>query len=306
MFTLRPISHNHNPRNRKMHQLENNFLKVIAREHGAELTSFIDKKNNIEHLWQADPHFWGWHAPVLFPVVGRSLNDEIEIERQTFRMAKHGFARNANFRLMDLTETSIVFSLKNNEQWQKIYPYKFEFLIRYKLEESALIVSYEVINKDNKDIYFQLGGHPAFSVPFAEDEQYEDYYLEFEHSEKTARHYINKDGFFDGRKDVALANSNTIQLKHGLFKDDALIFKNLKSHKVTIKSKQHERYLSVDFHEFKYLGLWARIGAPFVCIEPWLGCADTFDKPTEFKDKEGVIKLETGGTFHASFRIEVG
>src|ERR1035438_1643176 len=127
-----------------MHQLENNYLRVIAREHGAELTSVFDKKHNIEHLWQADPHFWGWHAPVLFPVIGRCLNDEIEIDGEQFRMAKHGFARNANFRLLDLTETSIVFSLKNNEQWQKIYPFKFEFLIRYKLEENALVVSYEV------------------------------------------------------------------------------------------------------------------------------------------------------------------
>jgi galactose mutarotase-like enzyme len=289
-----------------MHQLENNFLRVIAREHGAELTSLVDKKNNIEHLWQADPHVWGWHAPVLFPVVGRNLNDEIDIDGQKYRLEKHGFARKANFRLMDLTETSIVFSLKNNEQLQKIYPYKFEFLVRYKLEENAVVVSYEVVNKDNKDIYFQIGGHPAFTVPFAEEGNYEDYYLEFEEKEKVARYYIDKSGYFDGRKDIAIANSNILDLKAGMFKDDAFIFKNLKSRRVTLKSKTGEHYVTVDFKEFKYLGIWAKVGAPFVCIEPWLGCADTVDKPTEFKDKEGVIKLEKDGTFRVSFRIEVG
>ena len=289
-----------------MHQLENNFLRVIAREHGAELTSLVDKKNNIEHLWQADPHVWGWHAPVLFPVVGRNLNDEIDIEGHKYRLEKHGFARKANFRLLDLTETSIVFSLKNNEQLQKIYPYKFEFLIRYKLEENALIVSYEVINTDNKDVYFQIGGHPAFAVPFTEGDNYEDYFLEFEHPEKVARHYIDKSGYFDGKKEVVLSNTNTIELKAGMFKDDALIFKNLKSRRVTLKSKTNQHYVTVDFKEFKYLGMWAKVGAPFVCIEPWLGCADTVDKPVEFKDKEGVIKLEKEGTFRVSFRIEVG
>ena len=289
-----------------MHQLENNFLRVIAREHGAELTSIIDKKNNIEHLWQADPSFWNWHAPVLFPVIGRSLDDEIDIDGQKFRMEKHGFARNANFRLLDLTETSVVFSLKNNEQWQKIYPYKFEFLIRYKLLENTLQVSYEVINKDSKDIYFQLGGHPAFNVPFTEGGHYEDYYLEFEQVEKVARHYINKDGFFDGRKEIALANTNTLNLKPNLFNEDALIFKDLKSRKVTIRDKNSERYLAVDFKGFNYLGLWAKSGAPYLCIEPWLGCADTVDKPTDFKGKEGIVKLETGGTFNVSFNIEVG
>jgi galactose mutarotase-like enzyme len=289
-----------------MHQLENNYLKVIAREHGAELTSIVDKKHNIEHLWQADPHFWGWHAPVLFPVIGRSLNDEIEIDGEQFRMSKHGFARNANIRLLDLTETSIVFSLKNNEQWQKIYPYKFEFLIRYKLDGNALVVSYEVINKDNKDIYFQLGGHPAFAVPFTPGELYDNYYLEFEEVENVSRHYIDKDGYFDGRHDVSLANTNTLQLKHSLFNDDALIFKDLKSRKVTIKDKNSERYLSVDFHGFNYLGLWAKVGAPYVCIEPWLGCADTAGKPTDFKGKEGIVKLEPAALLNVSYRIEVG
>ena len=289
-----------------MHQLENNYLRVIAREHGAELTSIVDKKNNIEHLWQADPQFWGWHAPVLFPVIGRCLNDEIEIDGEQFRMAKHGFARNANFRLLDLTETSIVFSLKNNEQWQKIYPYKFEFLIRYKLDGNALVVSYEVINKDNKDIYFSLGGHPAFAVPFTSGGHYEDYYLEFAEVENVSRHYIDHDGYFDGRKDVTLANTNTLQLKHSLFNDDALIFKDLKSRKVTIKDKNSGRYLSVDFHGFNYLGLWAKVGAPYVCIEPWLGCADTAGKPTDFKSKEGIVKLEPAGELNVSYRIEVG
>ena len=289
-----------------MHQLENNFLRVIAREHGAELTSVYDKKNNIEHLWQADPHVWGWHAPVLFPIVGRCINDEIEIDGQQFRMEKHGFARKANFRLLDLTETSIVFSLKNNEQWQKIYPYKFEFLIRYKLESNAVVVSYEVINKDNKDIYFSLGGHPAFAVPFTEGGHYEDYHLEFEQVENVSRHYIDKDGFFDGRKDASLANTNTLHLKQGMFKDDALIFKDLKSRKVTIRNKHDERYLTVDFHGFNYLGLWAKVGAPYVCIEPWLGCADTAGKPTPFNEKEGIIKLEPTGVLNVSYRIEVG
>ena len=34
-----------------MHRIENNFLKVEAREYGAELISVFDKKNKIEHLW---------------------------------------------------------------------------------------------------------------------------------------------------------------------------------------------------------------------------------------------------------------
>ena len=151
-----------------------------------------------------------------------------------------------------------------------------------------------------------MGGHPAFAVPFVEGGHYDDYYLEFEHDEKAARHYIDKDGFFNGKKDVAIANTNTVQLKPNMFNDDALIFKNLKSRKVTIKCKTHAHYLSVDFKDFKYLGLWAKVGASFVCIEPWLGCADTAGKPTSFSHKEGIIKLEPAAALTVSYRIEVG
>ena len=162
-----------------MHLIENEFLKVRAREYGAELTSVFDKKNNIEHLWQADEKFWGWHAPVLFPVVGRCLNDEIIVGGVKYAMEKHGFARKSNFKLLELSQEKMIFALTYSNDTLKIYPFKFEFLIGYRLKENELHVSYEVRNKDDKPIYFQLGGHPAFAVPFNANEEYEDYFLEF-------------------------------------------------------------------------------------------------------------------------------
>lgn len=102
-----------------------------------------------------------------------------------------------------------------------------------------------------------------------------------------------------------LDNSNRIQLRNDLFKDDALIFKDLKSRKVSIKSKNHSQSLSLDFNGFNYLGLWAKENAPYVCIEPWLGCADTAGEPVEFSAKEGVVKLESKQEFNAGFVVSV-
>lgn len=301
-----------------MHQIENEFLKIRAREYGAELISVFDKKNNTEHLWQADEKFWGWHAPVLFPVVGRCLNDEIVVDGKKYSMEKHGFARKSNFKLLELSESKMIFSLRHSDETLKLYPYKFEFLIGYRLKQNQLIVSFEVINEDDKPIYFQLGGHPAFAVPFTSPnlsegeglnttaEKYEDYYLEFSQTENAARHYIDGNGFFDGRTEPVLENSNRINLQNDLFKNDALIFKDLKSRAVSIKSKNHSHSLAVNFEGFNYLGLWAKENAPYVCIEPWLGCADTANAPTEFKNKEGVIMLEAGEEFNPHFTIKIG
>lgn len=289
-----------------MHQIENEFLRVNIREYGAELTSVFDKKNNIEHLWNADEKFWGWHAPVLFPVIGRCLNDKIFVDGAEYMMEKHGFARKSNFNLLEFSESKAVFVLKSNESSLKVFPFQFEFLIGYHLRNNQLECSYEVINTDKKPMFFQLGGHPAFTVPFLPEEDYEDYYLEFEKTEYSDRVHINKDGFFDGRRTLVLDNSNCFQLEKEMFNDDAVIFKDLRSRTVTIRSANHSHYLSVHFPEFSYLGFWAKVNAPYLCIEPWLGCADTAGEEVEFSAKERITALEEGEKFYAAFSIEVG
>lgn len=74
--------------------LENEKLRLKMNLTGAELTSVFNKKNKTEYLWQADPQFWGRHAPVLFPVVGRLKDDTFTYQGQSYSLGQHGFARN--------------------------------------------------------------------------------------------------------------------------------------------------------------------------------------------------------------------
>ncbi len=289
-----------------MHQIENDFLRVKLREYGAELTSVYNKKTNIEHLWNADEKFWGWHAPVLFPVIGRCIDDELVVDGIKHPMEKHGFARKSTFRLMERSDSKIVFALTSNEATLKVYPYQFEFLVAYHLDGHQLICSYEVINRDNKPLFFQLGGHPAFVVPFLSNEDYEDYYIELENTEDAERHHINAEGFFDGRRSLVLDNSNCFQLEKDMFNDDAFIFKDIRSRTVTIRSANHAHYLSVHFSDFNYLGLWAKVNAPYLCIEPWIGCADTEGEKVELSAKERIVALEPNEEFNAFYSIEIG
>ena len=52
-------------------ELENSLVKVGIKDVGAELCSFVNKDNFVEHIWQADASIWGRHAPILFPFVGQ-------------------------------------------------------------------------------------------------------------------------------------------------------------------------------------------------------------------------------------------
>jgi galactose mutarotase-like enzyme len=42
-----------------------------------------------------------------------------------------------------------------------------------------------------------------------------------------------------------------------------------------------------------------------VCIEPWLGCADTEGKPVAIEEKELIQSVAPGETFEAAFTITI-
>ncbi|WP_026898526.1 aldose 1-epimerase family protein [Daejeonella oryzae] len=288
-----------------MIHLENEFLKVSVRNQGAELTSFYNNTTGIEHLWQADPSVWGWYSPNLFPVVGGCLNNQIVVDGMPFKMERHGFARNSTFKVIDCTDTHAVFELNDSVETHVNYPYKFTFQVIYDLLDNELKITYKVINRDNKTIYFSVGAHPAFRIPFDKNDSLEDYYLEFERDEVLEKHLLSVNGFFNGMTEIIRNESNTLLLSRELFKNDALVFKNLLSRELCLKSLNHSKSIYLKFPQFNYLGIWAKDDVPFICLEPWLGCADTEGKSEELKNKEAIQVLAAGQVFEADYRIGV-
>ncbi|WP_266368924.1 aldose 1-epimerase family protein [Tellurirhabdus rosea] len=288
-----------------MTQLENDFLRVTIRPKGAELTSLFNKKTGIEHLWQADPAVWPWHAPNLFPVIGGCLDNEIRVADERFPMGRHGFARQSEFTLEEALPEKARFSLHSSAQTEASYPFRFCFQIIYRLDNATLTVIYKVTNEDNQPIYFSVGAHPAFAVPFTPGESYEDYMLEFQKEENYDRHLLSDEGFFTGQTEPVLAVGNQLPLTRDLFDKDALVFKTLDSRRLTLRSRHHDHAVTVTYPAFPYVGIWAKPGADFVCIEPWLGCADTEGRKVDISQKEGIQTVEAGSEFEAGFTIGV-
>lgn len=286
--------------------LSNNILRIKVKPKGAELSSIIDLRDATEHLWQADPAFWNWHAPVLFPKIGESVNEQISFSGTKYKMPKHGLARHLDFSIDKKSDDRFVFTLRSNEETLKQYPFRFCFQISYVLEENKLRNIYTVINEDDKPMPFTVGGHPAFAVPFFANEKLEDYFLEFEKAEIISRHLIDENGLFNGVTESVLSNEKIIPLTKELFNRDALIFKDHQSRKISICSKNHKKKLTVEFADFPYLGIWAKPGAPYVCIEPWIGCAENAGKEIDFTEKEHCIILQPGEKFSCEFSATIG
>ena len=285
--------------------IENEYLKVSINIKGGQLASLYNKETQTEHMWQADAQVWPWHAPNLFPIVGGLVNNELHVDGQTYNLPRHGFARQSEFKVAEVSPHHADFALSTTEQTLAVYPYKFAFHILYDLIDNALRITYKVINLDTKAIYFSVGGHPAFNVPFGGEGNYEDYYLEFELPKKLETHLLSAEGYFTGETRLIELDGNKLPLTRNLFDADALVFKNIKSKSVTIKSNNNAQSLTVEYPLYKHLGIWAKPGANFVCIEPWLGYADAVGTAADISNKPAIQRLEKGHVFEAPYYISI-
>ena len=147
-----------------MVELKNEQLSVVVSEKGAELQSIKDAHGK-EYLWQADPKYWGRHSPILFPIVC-SVNDETyRVDGKEYHLPRHGFARDATFKLIAQSQRKVTFVLESSEETKKVYPYDFTLSVSYVLDDNKIGVIWHVHNTDTREIHFQIGGHPAFNIP---------------------------------------------------------------------------------------------------------------------------------------------
>ena len=290
----------------KSYTIKNKKFQVSVKETGAELCSFQSLKTNIEYIWKADPDVWSGHAPNLFPIVGALKEGSFLYQGKEYALPQHGFVRfSKNINLIDNTENSLTFGLKYSKETLAIYPFKFEFQIKFTLEENKLIVAHKIINHGDDVMLFSLGGHPGFTCPVHDGEKYTDYYLEFEKPETAQTWQVIENGLIGEQTFPVFDEPTKINLHPQIFDKDALVFKNLNSSKVCLKSKRSGQVLSLEFNDFSYLGIWAKPDAPYVCIEPWLGIADSFDSDRNLKNKEGILSLDPKKDFIATYSIEI-
>ncbi|WP_341226009.1 aldose 1-epimerase family protein [uncultured Arcticibacterium sp.] len=287
--------------------LENDSLKVWIKPKGAELRSLVNKKTGIEHIWDADPVFWGKSSPVLFPIVGGLKDSSYVYEGKSYTLPRHGFARDNMFEQVSRDKNHATFKFSSSDETLKVYPFHFDFYITYQLEGASLSVLYKVVNIGKEKMLFSLGAHPAFAVPFEKGEAaYDDYSLAFDEDENLKRWPLSAEGLIKTQPSDLSLEEGKLNLTKELFEEDALVFKSLKSESILLKSDKSENYLKFTFKDFPFFGIWAAKNANFVCLEPWCGIADSVDHNQDLSQKEGINELAAGQSFERSWAVEVG
>ncbi len=281
-----------------IHYIENDYLKIGVKEYGCELTSVFLKENNTEYLWQGDSRYWAGQSPILFPIVGRLIDDSYYLEGKKYEMPKHGFARKMNWSFLGSDSNSLSFSLTNTEETFKIYPYEFEVIVTFELIKNTLKVTHSIENKNSKVMYASLGAHPAFNcsigdrLVFSENETLETEKIDLVNSLRLPD------------KLPILNNEKVITITEDIFNEDALIFNNIKSETLTLESDNNSRKVIFHLGNAPYLGIWAKPGAPYVCIEPWCGVNDSTEKKNDFSEKDGINSINAGEKFIYTWKAE--
>jgi len=289
-----------------IHTIKNDFLQVSVNQKGAELFSIKSVLTGEEYMWEPDPAIWESTSPVLFPIIGCLKDDSYIYDGKQYSLPRHGFIRgNENLILENQTQSSLTFSLEYSDETLKIYPFRFKFTIHYILENNKIKVFQSVCNLGDEEMFFSLGGHPAFNCPLMDHKKYNDYFLEFDKEETAFCYGPLKNGLIGSETRSIIEEGKKIYLNNHTFDEGALVFKRLNSSNITLINNSWGPRIRVNFESFPYLGIWAKPKARFVCIEPWFGIADSWNTEGKLETKEGILFLEAGVSFETEYIIEI-
>ena len=288
-----------------MEILKNEMLQIVVSEHGAELQSILDAEGK-EYLWQGDPKYWGRRSPILFPIVCGLWDDCYRLDGYEYKMARHGFARDLDFKLINKTDTKVTFALEDSPETHRCYPYHFMLSITYRLDGNKIHVIWHVHNTDNNEIHFQIGGHPAFLIPGMKEGDEVKGTVCFDNKGKLERLIGNMKGcIIPGRFDVG-SKDGIWHFTEDSFKEDCVIIDKSQVKQVALLDEDGQPVVTIDM-KTPCVGIWAPYGkhAPFVCIEPWYGIHDKVEYSGDFRQKYLMNHLQPGASFLSEYTITI-
>lgn len=288
-----------------MEILKNEQLQIVVSEHGAELQSILDAEGK-EYLWQGDPKYWGRRSPILFPIVCGLWDDCYRLDGYEYKMARHGFARDLDFKLINKTDTKVTFALEDSPETHRCYPYHFMLSITYRLDGNKIHVIWHVHNTDKNEIHFQIGGHPAFMIPGMKEGDEVKGTVRFDNKGKLERLIGNMKGcIIPGRFDVG-SQDGIWHFTEDSFKEDCVIIDKSQVKQVALLDEDGQPSVTVDM-KTPCVGIWAPYGkhAPFVCIEPWYGIHDKVEYSGDFRQKYLMNHLQPGASFLSEYTITI-
>lgn len=287
--------------------LENEKLVVRIDSFGAEVKSVLNKENYREYMWYGDGKYWGRTSPVLFPFVGSLKDKKYTWKNKEYSMGQHGFARDMEFELVNITKEKATFELKSNAETLAKYPFDFILQIIYTLIDNELKVEWKVINTNDATMYFSIGAHPAFLCPVHGETSKAGYGLFFEGVNNIHHHGNTLDtGLATMDEDLVLElKDNVATITEDFFDRCTYMIENNQTKLVGINDTNSNRIVDVCF-DTPLFAIWSpeKKNAPFLCIEPWYGRCDATYFEGDLSKREHTNVLEPKEEFNGGYSMK--
>jgi galactose mutarotase-like enzyme len=220
---------------------------------------------------------------VCFPLMGFLPDNKYIIDDKEYTMNIHGFAQNREFTIFEKSEQHISYELVDDAETYQQYPWHFRFFLTYSVDRDTLKTEYRVENRDEKELYFSVGGHPRYSCPIVPGDRFEDYFIEFEKPESVNNIFksygpvseIEKCFSHDGKR---------INLDYRMFTKGCFCFYPYNSSVIRLINKKNKRGIIIQLGGARYLQFWTEPGSPFLAIELFFG--STSSLPVKYEDKD--------------------
>ena len=288
--------------------LENEGFRVEINPFGAELTSFRSKTTGTEYVWGGDPAAWKRHAPVLFPIVGRLKDKTYTVDGASFEITQHGFGRDLEWEPKQVSGTCAEFTLTQSEYTKKMYPWDFTCTLRFTLDGGSLIKEHITRNDSGSTMYYEIGGHDAYTLCWQEGEKITDYFVEFEETDALTRIVTDEDVMLTEKRTSVPLDGGKLHISRELFANDAVMTEGLTVRRASIGSTKNSRRVTMEFGDFPYFAVWSPykdFDVPFTCLEPWSTLPDGTHLDHAIENKQGIRRLAPGESETLAFRTTI-
>lgn len=241
--------------------------------------------------------------PVLFPFSARTF-DRGEIGRWRDRggiarpMPIHGFARQGQFKLVDVEDYGFTALLEPDAEARDAYPFDYEFTVDYRFGERRLTCEYTLRNLGDHPLPWCAGHHFYFNAPWTEGHDRHDYMLLLPNG-RTARQTA----------DGSLIEGPAIPRRVSLAEPDLIdtIHLGLANNVVRFCPADHREFVEVSIgtesppDENAAIVTWSTApDAPFYCVEPWMG------PPNAPEHGQGLRHVAPGLTDKFTVEVRIG
>ena len=239
--------------------------------------------------------------PILFPFAGRTYHKgqtaRWKDQAGTVRpMPQHGFARGADFALLQATDDGFTAELQPDATAREAYPFDYRFTVRYVFGALSFQVFLKLENLGDTPLLWSAGHHFYFALPWHGGLKRRDY-----------RYIIPAKKCFTHGPDGALEPVKPLE-NEGDFGQPEIsdrIFTRLKGNEAVFGPKSGEEDIGIrllkdadSFSSWNAFVIWTESPeSPFYCVEPWMG------PPNSPGHKKGLHAVN-GGT-SAEFGVEV-